>query len=145
MLATKLPYYLVKSPDAIDRFFREQLTRLRTDYIDCYLIHMLSDLQSWERMKSYGIEAWIAARKKEGSIRQIGFSFHGDTETFQALLDVYDWDFCQIQYNYMDTNEQAGDKGYALAEKLEPQMEVLAAQRLEQVRQECAEQEKHHV
>lgn len=115
MLATKLPYYLVKSPDAIDRFFREQLTRLRTDYIDCYLIHMLSDLQSWERMKSYGIEAWIAARKKEGSIRQIGFSFHGDTETFQALLDAYDWDFCQIQYNYLDEHSQAGRRGLQYA------------------------------
>ena len=117
MIATKLPYYLVKSPAAIDGFFREELSRLRTDYIDCYLIHMLSDLQSWERMKAYGIEEWIAARKKEGSIRQIGFSFHGSTDTFIELLDAYDWDFCQIQYNYLDEHTQAGRRGLQYAAK----------------------------
>ena len=117
MIATKLPYYLVKSPAAIDGFFREELSRLRTDYIDCYLIHMLSDLQSWERMKAYGIEKWIAARKKEGSIRQIGFSFHGSTDTFIELIDAYDWDFCQIQYNYLDEHTQAGRRGLQYAAK----------------------------
>ena len=117
MIATKLPYYLVKSPAAIDGFFREELSRLRTDYIDCYLIHMLSDLQSWERMKAYGIEEWIAARKKEGSIRQIGFSFHGSTDTFIELIDAYDWDFCQIQYNYLDEHTQAGRRGLQYAAK----------------------------
>ena len=117
MIATKLPYYLVKSPDAIDRFFREQLSRLRTDYIDCYLMHMLSDIQSWERMKAFGIEEWIAARKAKGSIRQIGFSFHGNTDTFIELLDAYDWDFCQIQYNYLDEHTQAGRRGLQYAAK----------------------------
>lgn len=117
MIATKLPYYLVKSPEAIDRFFREQLSRLRTDYIDCYLMHMLSDIKSWERMKAYGIEEWIAARKQEGSIRQIGFSFHGNTDTFIELLDAYDWDFCQIQYNYLDEHTQAGRRGLQYAAK----------------------------
>lgn len=116
-IATKLPYYLVKSPEAIDRFFREQLARLRTDYIDCYLIHMLSDVKSWERMKAFGIEEWIAARKREGSIRQIGFSFHGSTDTFTALIDAYDWDFCQIQYNYLDEHTQAGRRGLQYAAK----------------------------
>ncbi|HAM68214.1 MAG TPA: aldo/keto reductase [Ruminococcus sp.] len=117
MIATKLPYYLVKSPAMIDRFFNEELSRLQTDYIDCYLMHMLSDVKSWERMKGYGIEKWIAARKKEGSIRQIGFSFHGDTDTFIELLDAYDWDFCQIQYNYLDEHTQAGRRGLQYAAK----------------------------
>ena len=117
MIATKLPYYLVKSPAMIDRFFNEELSRLQTDYIDCYLMHMLSDVKSWERMKGYGIEEWIAARKKEGSIRQIGFSFHGDTDTFIELLDAYDWDFCQIQYNYLDEHTQAGRRGLQYAAK----------------------------
>ena len=115
MIATKLPYYLVKTPEAIGSFFREELSRLQTDYIDCYLIHMLSDIKSWERMKAYGIEEWIAARKKEGSIRQIGFSFHGSTETFCELIDAYDWDFCQIQYNYLDEHTQAGRRGLQYA------------------------------
>ncbi|MCQ2408064.1 MAG: aldo/keto reductase [Oscillospiraceae bacterium] len=117
MIATKLPYYLVKSPAMIDRFFNEELSRLQTDYIDCYLMHMLSDIKSWERMKGYGIEEWITARKKEGSIRQIGFSFHGDTDTFIELLDAYDWDFCQIQYNYLDEHTQAGRRGLQYAAK----------------------------
>lgn len=115
MIAAKLPYYLVKSPDAIDRFFREELSRLRTDHVDNYLIHMLSDVQAWERMKAFGIEKWIAERKKEGSIRQIGFSFHGSTELFHELIDAYDWDFCQIQYNYLDEHTQAGRRGLQYA------------------------------
>lgn len=114
-IADKLPYYLVKSSQAIDKYFSEQLKRLRTDYIDFYLMHMLSDVKSWERMKSLGIEEWIAKRKAEGSIRQIGFSFHGDTDTFIELLDAYDWDFCQIQYNYLDEHTQAGRRGLEYA------------------------------
>ena len=115
-IADKLPYYLVKSPQAIDKYFSEQLRRLRTTYIDFYLMHMLSDVQAWERMKSLGIEKWIAQRKKSGEIRQIGFSFHGDTDTFIKLLDAYDWDFCQIQYNYLDEHTQAGRRGLEYAQ-----------------------------
>lgn len=115
-IADKLPYYLVKSEKAIDKYFTEQLKRLRTDHIDFYLMHMLSDVKSWERMKSLGIEDWIARRKAEGAIRQIGFSFHGDTDTFIKLLDAYDWDFCQIQYNYLDEHTQAGRKGLEYAQ-----------------------------
>lgn len=115
-IADKLPYYLIKSASAIDKYFSEQLKRLRTDYIDFYLMHMLSDIKSWERMKSLGIEEWIENHKAEGSIRQIGFSFHGDTNTFIELLDAYDWDFCQIQYNYLDEHTQAGRIGLEYAE-----------------------------
>ena len=116
-IATKLPYYLVKSASMIDSFFNEELKRLRTDHVDFYLMHMLSDVDSWERMKGYGIEQWIAKHKADGSIRNVGFSFHGDTDTFIALLDAYDWDFCQIQYNYLDEHTQAGRRGLQYAAK----------------------------
>ena len=89
----------------------------KTDYIDYYLMHMLTDVAAWEKLKKLGIEAWITQKKKEGKIRNIGFSFHGNTEMFIQILDAYDWDFCQIQLNYMDTEIQAGMKGYHLAEE----------------------------
>ena len=117
-IATKLPQYLVKNPEAIDRFFDEELKRLRTDYIDYYLMHMLTDYESWANLKRNGIEDWIRRKKEAGAIRQIGFSFHGNTEMFLRILNDYDWDFCQIQYNYLDENIQAGRKGLqAAAEK----------------------------
>ena len=114
-IATKLPYYLVKSASMIDSFFNEELKRLRTDHVDFYLMHMLSDVDSWERMKGYGIEEWIKKHKADRSVRNVGFSFHGDTETFIKLLDAYDWDFCQIQYNYLDEHTQAGRRGLQYA------------------------------
>lgn len=116
-IATKLPQYLIKSRAAIDKYFNEQLTRLKTDYIDYYLMHMLTDVAAWEKLKRLGIEDWIAARKAEGKIRHIGFSFHGNTDMFIKILDAYDWDFCQIQYNYVDENSQAGRKGLLAAAK----------------------------
>ncbi len=114
-LATKLPQYLVRSKDGIDRYFNEQCKRLQTNYIDYYLMHMLTDIASWEKLCELGIREWIASKKKEGKIRQIGFSFHGNTDMFIKILDAYDWDFCQIQYNYMDENSQAGRKGLMAA------------------------------
>ena len=116
-IATKLPQYLVRSMKGIEKIFSEQLARLRTDHIDYYLMHMFTDISEWERLKSYGIEEWIAARKADGSIRQIGFSYHGDTEKFLQILDSYDWDFCQVQYNYLDETSQAGRLGVEAAEK----------------------------
>ena len=110
-LATKLPQYLIKSISAAERLLQEQLSRLQTDRIDCYLLHMLSDEASWEKLVRLGIEDWIAEKKASGQIRYIGFSYHGNTEMFLRLLDVYPWDFCQIQYNYMDEFSQAGRKG----------------------------------
>ena len=116
-IATKLPQYLLRSATAIDKTFREELSRLRTDYIDYYLMHMFTDYAEWERLQKLGIEQWIARQKEEGRIRYIGFSYHGDTEMFLKILDAYDWDFCQIQYNYLDEHTQAGKTGLQAAAK----------------------------
>ena len=117
LIATKLPQYIIRSSAAIDKTFREELSRLRTDRIDYYLMHMFTDYAEWEHLKTLGIEEWIQKRKAEGSIRNIGFSYHGDTEMFLKILDAYDWDFCQIQYNYLDEHTQAGAAGLRAAAK----------------------------
>ncbi len=114
-IATKLPQYLIRTEKAINKTFREELARLRTDRIDYYLMHMFTDELEWEKLQALGIEKWIADRKAEGSIRNIGFSFHGGRDSFLRLLDAYDWDFCQIQYNYLDENVQAGRQGLRAA------------------------------
>ena len=114
-IATKLPQYLVKTRAAVDRYFNEELSRLQMDHVDYYLMHMLTDISEWERLKKLGIEEWITRKKESGQIRNIGFSFHGNTEMFLKILDAYDWDFCQIQYNYMDENTQAGRTGLQAA------------------------------
>lgn len=117
-IATKLPQYLMRTPAAIDKTFNEELERLQTTYIDYYLMHMFTDFSEWEKLKALGIEEWIADQKKKGTIKNIGFSYHGETEMFLKILNAYDWDFCQIQYNYIDENSQAGRKGLmAAAEK----------------------------
>lgn len=117
-IATKLPQYIMRSPAAIEKTFREELSRLRTDYMDYYLMHMFTDYAEWEHLKALGIEDWIERQKADGRIRNIGFSYHGDTDMFLKILDAYDWDFCQIQYNYLDEHTQAGRKGlHAAAEK----------------------------
>ena len=114
-IATKLPYYLIKSPAGLNKLFGEELKRLRTDHVEYYLMHMLNDLDAWNRLKEMGIETWIAEKKKSGQIRQVGFSYHGNTEMFCRILDAYDWDFCQIQYNYLDEHSQAGRRGLQYA------------------------------
>ena len=114
-LADKLPQYLIKSRAGIDRCFAEQLARLGTDRIDFYLMHMLTDLAAWQKLCALGIREWIGEKKAAGAIGRIGFSFHGDTAAFLQLLDAYDWDFCQIQYNYLDEHTQAGRKGLEAA------------------------------
>ena len=116
-IATKLPQYLLRSATAIDKTFLEELSRLRTDHIDYYLMHMFTDYTEWVRLQNLGIEQWIARQKEEGRIRYIGFSYHGDTEMFLKILDAYDWDFCQIQYNYLDEHTQAGRTGLQAAAK----------------------------
>lgn len=110
-IATKLPQYLITNSSAIEKYFAEQLSRLRTDYIDYYLMHHLTDYSQWEKLKAIGIEEWIAKQKASGKIRNIGFSFHGTTDMFQKILNDYDWDFCMIQYNYLDEVAQAGKDG----------------------------------
>ena len=114
-IATKLPHYLIKSSAGLDKLFYEELKRLRTDHVEYYLMHMLNDTDTWQRLKEMGITQWIAEKKASGEIGQIGFSYHGSTEMFCRLLDAYDWDFCQIQYNYLDEHSQAGRKGLLYA------------------------------
>ena len=114
-IATKLPHYLIKSREGLEKTFQEQLKRLQTDYIDYYLMHMLTDIATWERMKDLGVEEWIREKLASGQIRNIGFSYHGNTDMFRQLVDAYPWNFCQIQYNYMDENTQAGRAGLRYA------------------------------
>ncbi len=114
-IATKLPQYLISSTAQIEKYFQEQLTRLQTDYVDYYLMHMLTDIAAWHKLKDLGILSWIEEKKASGAIRNLGFSFHGDTEMFLAILNDYDWDFCQIQYNYLDEHSQAGRRGLETA------------------------------
>ena len=110
-IATKIPHYLIKSIKDMDKIFDEELRRLRTDHVDYYLMHMLNDVGAWERMKELGILQWLEEKKASGAIRQVGFSYHGNSDMFCRVVDAYDWDFCQIQYNYMDEHTQAGRKG----------------------------------
>ena len=114
-IATKLPQYLIKNRASLDRYFEEELARLRTDRVDYYLMHHLTDIQQWLRLKSAGILDWIAEKKQDGSIRNIGFSYHGNSDNFLKILADYDWDFCQIQYNYVDEHSQAGVTGLKAA------------------------------
>ena len=122
-IATKLPHYLLKKPEDAERYFAEECKRLRTDYVDFYLMHMLTDDATWLRLKELGIESWLEEKKKSGAIRRVGFSYHGNTDTFKKLVDAYDWDFCMIQYNYLDEHSQAGADGlHYAAEKGLPVM-----------------------
>ena len=114
-LATKLPQYLIGNRAALDRYFDEELSRLRTSYVDYYLMHHLTDVAMWEKLKKVGILEWIQEKKQSGAIRNIGFSYHGNTENFLKILNDYDWDFCQIQYNYLDEVAQAGKAGLQAA------------------------------
>ena len=114
-ITTKLPHYLIKTKESLEKIFNEELKRLKTDHIDYYLMHMLTDTAAWERLKALGIEEWIEEKKASGRIRQIGFSYHGNSESFKKLVDAYNWDMCMIQYNYMDENSQAGKAGLKYA------------------------------
>jgi predicted aldo/keto reductase-like oxidoreductase len=110
-LATKLPLAKCKTYNDFDTLFETQLARLHTSYIDYYLMHNLSDTGLWNSLREMGIEKWIKEKKALGQIKNAGFSFHGMYHEFIKLLDVYDWDFCQIQYNYINTHYQAGTAG----------------------------------
>ena len=118
LLATKLPHASCRAPEDFDRFFQTQLKRLRTDRIDYYLLHNVTGFEQWERLRALGIEAWIARQKAAGRVGAIGFSYHGSAGDFPRLLDAFDWDFCQIQYNYANETYQAGTAGlHAAAER----------------------------
>lgn len=115
LLATKLPHGSVRAPQDVDRVFDEQLRRLRTDHVDYYLVHNVTSPAQWERLRELGIEDWVARQRAAGRIRQMGFSYHGSAGDFPVLLDAYDWDFCQIQYNYAGETYQAGTEGLRAA------------------------------
>ena len=114
-IATKLPQYRVRRAEDFDAFFDEELKRLQTDRVDYYLMHMMNDAASFERLCALGLKEWVAKKKASGQIRNIGFSFHGGTVQFKALVDAWDWDFCQIQLNYVDECSQAGVEGLKYA------------------------------
>ncbi len=116
-LATKLPVWKVETPEDAQAAFEEQMERLQMDHIDFYLLHGLGR-DRWEKIKRLGLMDWAEDLIKQGKIRHLGFSFHDEYEVFEEILTGWKWDFCQIQYNYMDRDYQAGDRGYALAEKL---------------------------
>ncbi len=113
-IATKLPSWMVESREGMDEFLNAQLEKLGTDHIDYYLVHALSG-PSWNTLENLGVKDFLDQAQKDGRIINPGFSFHGLSEDFQPIIDAYPWVFCQIQYNYLDQEFQAGTKGLKYA------------------------------
>jgi len=116
MVATKLPVWLCNEKNDFDNYLNEQLKKLSREYIDFYMLHALG-AGTFERTKKLDIISQMQKAKKEGKIRHIGFSFHDRFEKFAEIIDSYDWEFCQVQYNYMDEEYQAGTRGLKYAAK----------------------------
>ena len=116
-LATKLPVWMVESAADADSIFALQQERLRTDYFDFYLFHAL-DAGRWKRLVEQGLLEWADGLLRAGKIRRLGFSFHDSFQVFEEILTARKWDFCQLQLNYLDAEEQAGVKGCALAGRM---------------------------
>jgi predicted aldo/keto reductase-like oxidoreductase len=117
LVATKLPYWIMKDPSEMLPAFEKSLERLGTDYVDNYLVHDINDGR-WDLVREWKIFDFLAKLKEEGRIRFAGFSYHGESPAlFREVLDAYPWDFVQIQLNYMDTQIQAGLEGYEYAAK----------------------------
>lgn len=114
-LADKLPVWLIEKEEDFDKYLNEQLTRLDTDHIDFFLLHALSRERLETRVKPFHLTKHLERARAEGKIRYIGFSFHDSLDVFKEIVDMYDWDFCQIQYNYINTDYQAGTEGLKYA------------------------------
>jgi len=113
-LATKLPCWLVETPADFDRLLHEQFEKLQTEHVDFYLLHALWR-DRWERMKAMDVFAWAEKALADGRIGHLGFSFHGTLPLFKEVIDAYDWTMCQIQYNLLNEDVQAGTEGLAYA------------------------------
>ena len=113
-VATKMPCFTISKAEKFDEIFNKQLSKLKIDYVDYYLLHSLSG-STWQKMLSLGITEWMNKVKKEGKVRYMGFSFHGRQEDFVKIADEYDFDFAQVQFNILDENYQAGIKGIEYA------------------------------
>lgn len=113
-IATKLPSWLIESREDMDKYLNAQLEKLETDQIDYYLAHYLVG-EEWDRLEKMGIGTFFDQAKGDGRIQYAGFSFHGHGTDFKPIVDGYDWDFCQIQYNYLDEKNQAGTAGLEYA------------------------------
>lgn len=113
-LATKMPSWAVQTRSDMVKFFEEQCQKLRTDHIDFYLLHNLNK-SFWPKLYNLGVLDFLDELKREGRVREVGFSFHDDFPVFKEIIDAYAWGFCQIQYNYMDEKLQAGTKGFEYA------------------------------
>ena len=116
-IATKIPPETVENRADMEAIFAEELEKLQTDHIDFYLMHNLNK-ERWESFKAKGVREHFDALKSSGKIRYKCFSFHGSYEDFEYIINDYDWDMCQIQYNFMDVENQAGTKGLELAGSL---------------------------
>ncbi|MCR4677595.1 hypothetical protein SAMN02910339_02014 [Lachnospiraceae bacterium YSD2013] len=116
-LATKMPAWFVNSLEEAEKVFKEQLEHLQTDYIDFYLLHAMNR-GSYDKLKNLGIVDMLQTYKDEGKIKNYGFSFHDDYDAFEYIIKDREWDFCQIQFNYVDKDTQATMKGYELAKEL---------------------------
>jgi len=113
-LATKLPSWLIEKREDMDTFLNAQLVKLRTDHIDYYLVHALVG-ELWDTVEKLGVADFLDKAKADSRIVNAGFSFHGASADFNRIVDAYDWDFCQIQYNFLDEKNQAGTAGLEYA------------------------------
>jgi uncharacterized protein len=118
-LATKLPPFSVSTEEDLEHTFKIQLENFQTSHIDYYMLHGLNRV-TWDKMRELNALEFLDKIKEEGKIINSGFSFHGDRDTFKEIIDAYDWDFCMIQYNFLDEENQAGTEGleYAAAKGL---------------------------
>lgn len=113
-IADKMPVWLVKSEEDVDRIFEEQLSRLGVSCIDFYLVHNIT-APLWKRTLKYNVLKVLEQKRNEGKLKHIGFSFHDELSVFKEVIDYYPWDFCQIQLNFMDAEFQAGVEGLKYA------------------------------